>query len=281
MDTQQSSTGLHCQRKQILPCVCCNRVEVIRDNSNKSQWNHVPGKNNISDIGSRGIQASKLNESGWLQGPEFLQKPFERPKATNYEVSPDDPEIKTKKKVLLIKNYSEQTSLVNHLLSRTNDWWKLKRIVARMLKWRSRHSDRPQITFADMQTSEEKIIKLIQQNVFHEDISSLAKGKEKYTGHLSSSNPFIDERGILRVGGHLDKSNLNTECKHPIILPKKHALSKMIINWYHSKVAHCGRGITMNAVRTAGYWVVNLNSLTRSIIRSCVKFSTEENVQHN
>ena len=45
----------------------------------------------------------------------------------------------------------------------------------------------------------------------------------------------------------------------------------MIINWYHSKVAHCGRRISMNDVRTAGYLVVNLNSLTRPIIRSCVK----------
>ena len=45
----------------------------------------------------------------------------------------------------------------------------------------------------------------------------------------------------------------------------------MIVIWYHSKVAHCVRGITMNAVRTAGYWIVNLNSLTRSIIRGCVK----------
>ncbi|XP_066920334.1 uncharacterized protein [Clytia hemisphaerica] len=45
----------------------------------------------------------------------------------------------------------------------------------------------------------------------------------------------------------------------------------MIVSWYHSKVAHCGRGITMNAVRTAGYWIVNLNSLTRSIIKDCVK----------
>ena len=72
-----------------------NRVEVIRDNSNNSQWNHVQGKTNCSDIGSRGIQASKLNEGHWLQGPEFLQKPFERPEATTYEVSPDGPEVKT------------------------------------------------------------------------------------------------------------------------------------------------------------------------------------------
>ncbi|XP_066935322.1 uncharacterized protein [Clytia hemisphaerica] len=227
---------------------------------------------NSSDIGSRGIEASKLNESRWLQGPEFLQKPYKtETEAAIYDVSPDDPEVKTKKKVLMIKGHSEQTSFINHLISQTNNWWKLKRVIARIMIWRSKQSNYTQITLDDMQAAEVTVIKLIQQNSFHKDISSLTNKEEKYTGQLSSLNPFVDDNGLLRVGGRLRKSNLNPECKNPIILPKKHALSRMIVSWYHSKVAHCGRGITMNAVRTAGYWIVNLNSLTRSIIKDCVK----------
>ncbi|XP_066911588.1 uncharacterized protein [Clytia hemisphaerica] len=249
-----------------------NRIEIIRDNSTNKQWNHVPGKINSSDIGSRGIEASKLNESRWLQGPEFLQKPYKtETEAAIYDVSPDDPEVKTKKKVLMIKGHSEQTSFINHLISQTNNWWKLKRVIARIMIWRSKQSNYTQITLDDMQAAEVTVIKLIQQNSFHKDISSLTNKEEKYTGQLSSLNPFVDDNGLLRVGGRLRKSNLNPECKNPIILPKKHALSRMIVSWYHSKVAHCGRGITMNAVRTAGYWIVNLNSLTRSIIKDCVK----------
>ena len=137
------------------------------------------------------------------------------------------------------------------------------------MKWTTKPPDRAEITFDDVQAAEKKIIKLVQQNAFQEDISTLKKQKEKYTGQLASLNPYIDEEGVLRVGGRLQNSNLSQECRNPIILPKKNTLSKIIIMWYHAKVAHCGRGITMNAVRSAGYWVVNLNSLTRSIIRNC------------
>ena len=113
---------------------------------------------------------------------------------------------------------------------------------------------------------------MYKKNLFAVDMETiLKKDHQNYTGQLSSLNPFIDKVGILRVGGRLRKSNLNETERNPIILPKKHPLSKIVLIWYHSEVAHCGRGITMNAVRSAGYWIVNLNSLTRSIIRSCFK----------
>ncbi|XP_066923456.1 uncharacterized protein [Clytia hemisphaerica] len=204
-----------------------NRIEIIRDNSTNKQWNHVPGKINSSDIGSRGIEASKLNESRWLQGPEFLQKPYKtETEAAIYDVSPDDPEVKTKKKVLMIKGHSEQTSFINHLISQTNNWWKLKRVIARIMIWRSKQSNYTQITLDDMQAAEVTVIKLIQQNSFHKDISSLTNKEEKYTGQLSSLNPFVDDNGLLRVGGRLRKSNLNPECKNPIILPKETCIVK-------------------------------------------------------
>ena len=36
---------------------------------------------------------------------------------------------------------------------------------------------------------------------------------------------YEEEDGIIRVEGRLDKSNLNNECKHPIVLPKGSPIS--------------------------------------------------------
>ena len=40
--------------------------------------------------------------------------------------------------------------------------------------------------------------------------------------------PFIDEKGIIRVGGRI-RSGLNEEYMHPIILPKKFKVTELIV----------------------------------------------------
>ena len=38
---------------------------------------------------------------------------------------------------------------------------------------------------------------------------------------ISNLDPFIDENEVLRVGGRIKRSNLNTEYIHPILLSGK------------------------------------------------------------
>ena len=171
-----------------------NRIQAIRNESDISQWNYVPTKANTSDIESRGIKASKLAESGWRQGPEFLKEPFKKPSSEVFEVSPDDPEVKRKKKILVIKSDKKEVEFINHLLARTNNWLKLRRIVAWILKWTTKSLHRPVVTIADIQQAGERIVKLVQKNLFAVDIETiLKKDHQSYAGQLSSLNPFIDK----------------------------------------------------------------------------------------
>ena len=78
----------------------------------------------------------------------------------------------------------------------------------------------------------------------------------KKSSQIYNLNPYIDEDGIIRVGGRLDKSNLSNECKHPIVLSKGSPISKLIIAWCHKKTGHIGRGMTLNENRTSGFWIV-------------------------
>ena len=52
---------------------------------------------------------------------------------------------------------------------------------------------------------------------------------------------FLDVRGILRVGGRLNNYFLNCKLKYPVLFPKRHEVTNMIVNWCHQKVAHVGR----------------------------------------
>ena len=76
----------------------------------------------------------------------------------------------------------------------------------------------------------------------------------------------MDREGVIRVGGRIDRSNIIEECKHPVILPKESHISRLIALWCHQRKGHAGRGMTLNQVRTSGFWIINANSVTRSII---------------
>ena len=43
------------------------------------------------------------------------------------------------------------------------------------------------------------------------------------------------------------------------------------MRYYHEKVAHAGRGITINELRSQGYWIINCTNAVKSMISKCVE----------
>ncbi len=58
--------------------------------------------------------------------------------------------------------------------------------------------------------------------------------------------------------------------KHPIIVPKNHQITQMIVAYFHDKVMHQGKGFTLNEIRSNGFWIPGINRIVTSYIRSCV-----------
>ena len=95
-----------------------------------------------------------------------------------------------------------------------------------------------------IQKAQEKIFLLVQAESFANDIKQLKSQKKMVSesSSISQLDPFLDNRGNLRVGGRLRKSNLSQEENHPVILPKKCAVLNMNIQWSHYSVAYGARG---------------------------------------
>ena len=109
------------------------------------------------------------------------------------------------------------------------------------------------------------------------EIDQETKGKRtarkqlKKTSCVYQLDPFLDHDGLLRVGGRLERmQEFPVDMRHPIILPYKSHITTLIIRDAHEKMAHAGRGITLNEIR-GRYWIINGNSAVRSYISSCVK----------
>ena len=77
---------------------------------------------------------------------------------------------------------------------------------------------------------------------------------------LYSLKPFLDNEGILRVGGRTGE--------HPIIIPYDSPIARVIVLHYHCS-AHVGAEWTLALIRQE-FWLVKGRSLVKRILRDCV-----------
>ena len=265
-DSQVVLWYLNNERKRFKVFVA-NRVSAILDHTEKEQWRYVPSSDNPGDDSSRGLSMSKfLKSERWFRGPPFLYDDSEKwPKPIPFTLNEKDVEIKRiKVSTAVVKDLDDFLQLLS---KSTNSWYRLKRIVATIMKWRLKKS----ITIDELQDAEVRILKLVQQTYYSTEMKEITITKSvNKSSSIRQLNPFLDQQQILRVGGRIEKSNLNEEITHPIILPKCN-ITRMIISMCHSKVAHGGRGYTINEVRSSGFWIVGCNSMVRQFIRQCVE----------
>ncbi|XP_031551078.1 uncharacterized protein LOC116288432 [Actinia tenebrosa] len=248
-----------------------NRVQVIQDHTDPSQWRYVETTSNPADEGSRGMSAKEfIEKSRWIKGPEFLNEEEDKwLKEETFEngVHPDSPEVKNirlRDRIKCSQN-SQENKIVNNGASSTTE-----------------------MTVTDLEEAEEDIIRQIQKAAFPSELKSLRdiqnspkyssretdkerKAALKETSSLHTLDPFVDEKGIIKVGGRIRKANLSESLKNPIILPKSSHVTKLVINHVHERTHHSGRGVTLNELRASGYWVINGNAMVRQFISKCVK----------
>ena len=111
---------------------------------------------------------------------------------------------------------------------------------------------REQLSSSDRKKAETLTIKTVQREVYAQEIQSLESLKtqdqtpsvQMRRSSLYRLQPFLDDRGTLRVGGRLRRAEMEYEEKHPAILPKSSHLTTLIIRHHHEKVDHEGKQIT-------------------------------------
>ena len=121
-----------------------------------------------------------------------------------------------------------------------------------------------------MKAAELAVIKLTQSRVYADLMCYISKGKNiSKTDPLRKLNPVLCE-GILRVGGRLERTDLDFDEKHPIILPYKSVVTDLIIRMYHEQFGHMGRMYILSKLRER-FWVIKGNAAVRRVNGSCIK----------
>ena len=239
-----------------------NRVEKIRQSSKPNQWHYVNTSENPADHSSRGLSVNELSRSNWFSGPSFLWQEEIALDTHSFDVLPEDKEVK--RTVLSTTVSDEQPFTFEDASKKFSSLSKLISAFSALTKRCSAQQGSTYTQFQCRQRTERTLIKLIQHEHYgHQDLHS-----KKHP--LSSLDPFLDEDGLLRVGGRLRKSSEEFGIKHPLILPKKAHLSLLIIRQAHEEVSHQGRNMTVNHIRSKGFWIVGCRRLVSTVIKACV-----------
>ncbi len=86
---------------------------------------------------------------------------------------------------------------------------------------------------------------------------------------LLSLHPFLDNQGVLRVGGRLQRSKLKYSQRHPVVLDRKEPLTHLIVQYLHTTSCHAGPTLLLS-ILSRSFHVIAGKRLVRDVCRKCV-----------
>ena len=215
--------------------------------------------------------------------------------AENITLTDSDPEVK-KSRVLATTCQPEREThaSISERLTRFSSWSRAKMAIAICLRYKQillhlinrtgQHLPKSGLTLSELPIDSEEllaaervILNSVQSSRFEDEVASLksqrppkeAKSVKKQSD-IYRLDPFIGEDGLLRVGGRTRRSDQPLQVVHPVILPKDHHVTEIIIGHFHERTKHSGRGITLAEIRASGFWVIRGRSAVAQYLKSCV-----------
>ncbi|XP_046868940.1 uncharacterized protein LOC124461460 [Drosophila willistoni] len=256
-----------------------NRTSEILDTIPRHYWRHVDSKSNPADCASRGLMAADLkdfqlwwNDPSWIRdADQFLVRLNNSQVCLNISEKNIEKEAKSNCLTALVEAAPDHP--LDHLVQRVSSWLTLVHTVGYVLRFlrctKGPFGDKGSncLTFEEI-TAARIVCLRHAQTCFQDDYQLLLANKPlRSRSQLAKLSPMIDKDGLLRVGGRLYHSQLSTEAKHPVLLPKSHRITKLILEYEHRVNLHPGvsslfvmashnytRGRLRPHPRRLGYW---------------------------
>lgn len=268
-----------------------NRVAAIQLIAGMYTWRHINGLLNPADIISRGLSPQLLAACVlWWNGPAFLVLPKSEWPESIVTINENDPEVKQEVKKALIIN--RESTLFEYIEMRHSKTRTLHNVIAYLQRFA--HNTRKvtdkrsgPLTIDERETAELTVIRIVQETLFPAEHAVLSTQQElratieigelpndaqipqlSRKSTIISLRPFMDEQGIIRVGGRINAcEKLTTDQKHQIILPRCRYAS-LVIRELHHKHLHPGPKALLSFVRER-FWPLKAASTIRKVTHDC------------
>ncbi|XP_062537670.1 uncharacterized protein LOC134205994 [Armigeres subalbatus] len=130
----------------------------------------------------------------------------------------------------------------------------------------------------EMQEAEIMVLKLVQLEVYPQEFAVLEALQKDSSHHpkqiekksrIYKLNPFIGADGLIRKDGRIGAAPaVADDAKFPVILPKDHYVTMLIIDGYHRKFAHANNETIVNELRQR-FHVSEIRVAVGKVAKSC------------
>ncbi|VEN41764.1 unnamed protein product [Callosobruchus maculatus] len=249
----------------------CHRVSEIQK-STIGSWRHCPGSDNPADLLTRGVKAKVLLTSEmWQCGPEWLRLGHE---FWPNEEANDDILNDVESSVFAVQNVESPLNEPIFCLEKYSSLEKILRITAYVKRFihnlRNKDKRFSHLKSAELEDAEKYWIMTTQQRYFSVELASLKNEKQvDSSSNILTLNPFLDDDGIIRLGGRLQEASLSYKTKYPVIIPKKSALTDKLIESAHLLTMHGGVNLTITQLRKT-YWIIQCRQRVKTMLNRCM-----------
>ncbi|XP_062713931.1 uncharacterized protein LOC134290753 [Aedes albopictus] len=251
------------------------RVTEILDETEISNWRKVPTRLNVADEATKWGHGPCFDEhSRWFKGPEFLYKP-------ECDWPADAIEPTTTEELRAVHVLQQIPALPVIEFERFSKWERLIRTVAFVLRFGDKQMYRDKsgpLSSEELKRAETVIFRLIQGTEYLEELNILRKNdaaqpeqhkQVQKSSRIFKLSPFLDPTGVIRMRSRIAAAEcIPSEGKFPVILPKDHHATKLIINWYHRKYRHANNETVVNEIRQR-YHVSELRTTVKKVASNC------------
>ena len=111
----------------------------------------------------------------------------------------------------------------------------------------------------------------MQREVFSEEYRALKNNRAiSSKSQLANLSPRIDDHGVIGMEGRLQYADsLIYEASYPIMLPRGHYITKLIVRHYHEKANHAGGVNFILALLSQRFWIIAAREEIRSWENEC------------
>ncbi|XP_008180656.1 uncharacterized protein LOC103308665 [Acyrthosiphon pisum] len=245
-----------------------NRTSQLHEYTPPSIWRYVPTADNPVDCASRGLYPSELLQHPlWWTGPSFLSQDLSTWPSMQIQMNADGTNLEERKTILVV---TTNVHIFNQLLHRLSSLPKIIHVVAYCLRvFQKSMFTTINLSPAEQVRALQLIIQLVQKQAFSDEWAHIRDPLHSGQSKLRNLGPFFDEHGLIRVAGRLKHAEIPYEQKHPILLPRSHRLTDLLIDDFHTQNKHPG-ATTLQTIISQQYWIIGSRQVIRSRLRLCI-----------
>ncbi|XP_062557089.1 uncharacterized protein LOC134221939 [Armigeres subalbatus] len=246
-----------------------------------AEWRYVPTDLTVADDGTKWKGLPNLKpQARWFNGPQFLYLAEDHWPCTSKGSQTTELELRPSAMAHFIA--SDPIVQVNDF----SNWGRLVRVVAFVqrfsnnckLKRLKQSIISCPLSSSEISSAEAYLLRQAQLESYPEEVALFQRSQHEPTAHktplpkaspLHQKSPWLDQNGVLRMRGRITNCDYATEdAKNPIILPRDHPTTKLIIAHFHQKFHHQNHETVINEIRQK-YSIPKLRTTFTNVRNNC------------